>query len=51
MPTANSPIGPHPSTTTVAPTMSSAPLCTNAVWTAFPNGSKIEATSSSIPGQ
>src|SRR6266508_1245958 len=44
-PTANRPIGPHPRTTTVDPTMSSAPPEMNAVWTALPNGSWIDAMS------
>ena len=41
------PIGPAPLTSTSSPST----LNASAVWTAFPNGSKIAATSSSTPGQ
>src|SRR5450759_1128781 len=41
------PIGPAPETSTSSPRTGNA----SAVWTAFPNGSKIAATSSSIPRQ
>ena len=42
-----SPIGPAPEISTSSPRVGNA----SAVWTALPNGSKIAATSSSIPGQ
>ena len=41
------PIGPAPVTSTSSPSTGNV----SAVWTAFPNGSKIAATSSSTPGQ
>ena len=41
------PIGPAPTTRTSSPRTGKL----SAVWTAFPNGSKIAATSSSMPGQ
>ena len=41
------PMGPAPVTSTSSPRTGNA----SAVWTALPNGSKIAATSSSIPGQ
>src|SRR5487761_1919527 len=44
---ATTPIGPAPETSTSSPSTWNA----SAVWTAFPNGSKIAATSSSIPRQ
>ena len=46
-PIAIRPIGPAPEMSTSSPWTSNA----SAVWTAFPNGSKIAATSSSMPGQ
>ena len=45
--TAMQPIGPAPVTSTSSPSTGNV----SAVWTAFPNGSKIAATSSSMPGQ
>ena len=48
--TANRPIGPHPITATALVAMSSPPPVTNAVCTALPKGSMIEATSGAIRG-
>ena len=45
--TAMQPIGPAPVTSTSSPSTGNV----SAVWTAFPKGSKIAATSSSMPGQ
>ena len=47
MAVAMSPIGPAPETSTSSPSTGKA----SAVWTALPRGSKMAATSSSMPGQ